>query len=67
MTKFIRLVDLWVDETMSVFDLTLNTSLQEETHPILFQHPEMYQSGCTHQPAVPHNSGTLLTTSHVLQ
>lgn len=36
----------------------MNTFLQEETHLILFQHPEMCQPGYTHQPSVPHNSGT---------
>ncbi len=41
-------------------DLTLTLFLQEETHPILFQHLEMYQPSYTHQPTLPHNSGTLL-------
>lgn len=42
--------------------------LQEETYPVLFQHLEMCQSCYTHQPTVPHNSGTVqITNVNLLQ
>lgn len=51
------------------FNMYTFLTLQEETHPILFQHLEMCQPIYSHQPAVPHNAGTpsTITDAYLVQ